>query len=80
MFVSDQKEMQHVKVWLWQGVLTTKIFKTWEKKKFHLLPIQVALTKEESGGLEQNSSGLCESLEIVSVTRLGNCIASRPFG
>jgi hypothetical protein len=50
------------------------------KKKFHLLPIQVALTKEESGGLEQNSSGLCESLEIAAVTRLGNSIASRPFG
>jgi hypothetical protein len=81
MFVSYQKEMQQVKVWLWQGALTTKLIKTW--KIFFICcqsKLRFAVSKEESGGSEQNSSVLCESLEIAAVTRLGNCIASRPFG
>ena len=35
---------------------------------------------KKNQGLEQNSSVLCKPLEIAIVTRLGKCIASRPFG
>ena len=35
---------------------------------------------KKNKNLEKNSSVLCESLEIASVTRHDLCIASRPFG
>ena len=40
----------------------------------------VLQSAKKNPGLKPNSSVLCKPLEIGIVTRLGKCIASRPFG
>ena len=41
---------------------------------------KVLQLSKKNQNLEKNSSVLCVSLEVATGTRLGKCIASRPFG
>ena len=65
-----------------QGVLTQEELKYQTEMSIAANPTcqNVLQLAKKNPGLEQNSSGLCKPLEIPIVTRLGKCIASRPFG